>query len=100
MAGQRLRLSGQINTADNASDFSTDKLVGGYTVRNGQLEGELLTYFPNGALASRAAMSAGKFHGPRTEYDANGAVRKTTIYRNDVPEGETNIFDRKGTSAH
>lgn len=186
VAGQRLRLSGQINTADNASDFSTDKLVGGYTtyypdgkiekqvaqdgrgrehgvsssyypdgtletqgnwrqglpegehvtyhpsgklreaivyrdgqridgpgqtfdaqgrlstrytVRNGQLEGELLTYFPNGALASRAAMSEGKYHGPRTEYDASGAVRKTTIYHHDVAEGEANIFDRKGPAA-
>lgn len=64
------------------------KLQTRMTYRDGKLEDELLTYFPNGTLASRTAVRQGKFHGLSTFYFRDGKLQSTATYVMDAPDGE------------
>ena len=52
------------------------------------MEGELLTYFPDGKVAGRTQVSKGKFNGSSAEYYPDGAVRASMTLVNDLPVGE------------
>ncbi|MBB5369859.1 MULTISPECIES: toxin-antitoxin system YwqK family antitoxin [unclassified Janthinobacterium] len=81
------RIDGPGQTFDENGKLSTS-----YVLRDGKMEGELLSYFPNGKVASRAQMSKGKFNGLSTDYDDDGAVRSTMMQSNDLPVGEALEF--------
>lgn len=75
------------------------KLQTRMTYLDGKLEDELLTYFPDGALASRTAVKQGKFHGPSTFYFRDGKVQSTVSYVMDAPDGEEREYYLNGKVA-
>lgn len=57
---------------------------------------EELTYFPDGAVASRAQMRDGKAHGLHTDYYPNGEVHSTMTLADGVPVGEARLLHPNG----
>lgn len=55
---------------------------------NGQLQGEMKTYFSNGVLKENVNYDNGKANGKYTIYYSNGQIKQTGIYVNDQIEGE------------
>lgn len=63
---------------DPAESFDDNgKLRTRMTYVDGQLEGELLTFYPDAKVASRSVMHKGKFNGSSTYYYRDGKVRST-----------------------
>ena len=83
-----------------AETFDEDgKLRTRMTYVDGQLEGELLTFYPDGTVASRSLMTKGKFNGLSTYYYRDGKMRSTINQVNDAPDGEEREYHPDGRLA-
>ena len=89
-----LRVDGLAETFDEDGKLRTRM-----TYVDGQLEGELLTFYPDGAVASRSLMTKGKFNGLSTYYYRDGKVRSTINQVNDAPDGEEREYHPDGRLA-
>ena len=107
VAGQQLRLSGQVNRADYASG----ELVGGYVTYypdgkiekqvaqdgQGQQDGIGSKYFPDGTLELRGNWRHGLPEGEHRRYHATGKLSEATLYRDGKQvDGPMQTFDEKG----
>lgn len=82
VAGQQLRLSGQVNRADYASG----ELVGGY-----------VTYYPNGKIEKQVAQDGqGRQHGIGSKYYPDGTLELRGNWRHGMPEGEHQRYHATG----
>ena len=90
----RLRADGLAETFDEDGKLRTRM-----TYVDGQLEGELLTFYPDGTVASGSLMTKSKFNGLSTYYCRDGKVRSTTNQVNDAPDGEEREYHPDGRLA-
>ncbi|NHQ92430.1 toxin-antitoxin system YwqK family antitoxin [Janthinobacterium lividum] len=82
VAGNKLRLSGQVNRAD----YTQGELVGGY-----------VTYYPNGKIEKQVAQDGqGRQDGMTSEYFADGTLEKRGNWRHGLPEGEHQLYHATG----
>lgn len=65
----------------------------------GNLDGEVVVYYPNGKEAERANYSNGKLEGNSTWYAENGKVLKEFLYKNDALNGPAKYYDADGNIA-
>lgn len=66
---------------------------------NGQLDGELLSYYPDGTVSGRTAISKGKFQGPSALYYPDGSLHISVSHVNDAPDGEELEYHPNGKLA-
>ena len=59
----------------------------------------MLTFYPDGTVASRSVMNKGKFNGPSTFYYRDGKVRSSVNQINDAPDGEEREYHPDGKLA-
>ncbi len=64
---------------------------------NGELHGERLVYYENGALAQKETYESGKLHGPSIWYAENGTVIKEYGFDQDEIHGPAKYYDQNGT---
>ena len=104
---QRLRLSGQVETAD----YVSGKLVGGYVSyhSNGKIERQVAqdgqgrrdgissAYYSDGMLESRGDWRQGLPEGRHQQYHATGKLREEIVYRDGKRiDGPGQSFDQSG----
>ena len=107
VAGQQLRLSGQVNRADYASG----ELVGGYVSYypdgkiekqvaqdgQGRQDGVTSLYRVDGSLESRGNWRHGLPEGTHQQYHATGKLREASVYREGKRvDGPVQTFDANG----
>lgn len=63
---------------------------------NGQLDGEVVVYYPNGNLAESTNYELGRLEGKSIWYAENGKVLKEFLYRNDALNGISTYYDADG----
>ena len=63
---------------------------------NGQLDGEVVVYYPNGKEAERANYKNGKLEGSSKWYAENGKILKELLYTNDALNGPAKYYDAEG----
>lgn len=107
VAGQQLRLSGQVNRADYASG----ELVGGYVTYypdgkiekqvaqdgQGRQDGVTSLFRADGSLESRGNWRHGLPEGTHRQYHATGKLREASVYRDGQRvDGPVQTFDANG----
>ncbi|MFL1896126.1 toxin-antitoxin system YwqK family antitoxin [Aquimarina sp. 2-A2] len=75
---------------------NSDKLMMTEFYKNDKVDGEQLTYFPNGQLTERVTYVNGKREGRRFIYSEQGALIKEFTYENDQLHGLTKYYDPEG----
>src|SRR5690606_8901875 len=64
--------------------------------QRGKLDGEMITFYPDGQVAERRHFKAGVAEGPAEQYHANGTLRYKANYANGEPEGSVIYYFDNG----
>ncbi|WP_378187159.1 toxin-antitoxin system YwqK family antitoxin [Aquimarina sp. W85] len=75
---------------------NSDKLMMTEFYKNDKVNGEQLTYFPNGQLTERVLYVDGKRQGQRFIYSEQGVLIKEYTYQDDQLHGMTKYYDPDG----
>jgi antitoxin component YwqK of YwqJK toxin-antitoxin module len=65
-------------------------------VKNGKLEGEVLSYAENGQLKSKGNYKNDKLEGEMLSYHENGQLKSKLNFKNGKKEGEQLFYDENG----
>lgn len=75
---------------------SDGKLLFSANYKNGKYDGEVLSYYPNGALQETRTYIDGKEHGKRVFYHTNGKIFIEQFYVSNQREGEGKKYYENG----
>lgn len=75
---------------------NSDKLMMTENYKNGNLEGEKITYYENGTPAERSFYSNGQLEGEKIMYSVKGVVLEHLTYTNGELHGPAKFYNGKG----
>jgi antitoxin component YwqK of YwqJK toxin-antitoxin module len=75
---------------------ASQKLVSTVEVTKGEMNGEMIFYFPSGEVMEKGLYAYGEKHGTWTRYNENKVITATANYKNGKKDGEWKMFSEEG----